>query len=116
MQAAANETEFKHWQLQRDADGIATLSIDKADSSVNSLSQSVMQELNAALETLERSLPKALIVTSGKSGFIAGADIKEFVSLQTPQQALQMIRNGQRVVDRLAALKCIKVAALNGFA
>ena len=116
MQASANETEFKHWRLQRDADGVATLSIDKADSSVNSLSQSVMEELNSAVEMLERAIPRGLIVTSGKSGFIAGADIKEFVSLQTPQQALQMIRNGQRVVDRLAALRCVKVAAINGFA
>src|SRR3954469_5832130 len=116
MQELANETGLKHWRLQKDTDGIVTLAIDKADSSVNSLSQSVMEELSAALEILERATPKGLIVTSGKSGFIAGADIKEFVGLQSPAQAYQTIRGGQRIVDRLAALRCVKVAAINGFA
>ncbi|HEU4653442.1 MAG TPA: 3-hydroxyacyl-CoA dehydrogenase NAD-binding domain-containing protein [Steroidobacteraceae bacterium] len=116
MQAQANPTGFKHWRLQTDADGIATLSIDKAESSVNSLSQGVMEELEAAITTLERATPKGLILTSAKRGFIAGADIKEFVTLQTPQQAFEMIRKGQRVLDRLAALKCTTVAAINGFA
>jgi 3-hydroxyacyl-CoA dehydrogenase / enoyl-CoA hydratase / 3-hydroxybutyryl-CoA epimerase len=105
-----------HWRLHSDTDGVAWLTIDKAESSVNSLSRAVMEELNAQLEALERSPPRALIVTSGKQGFIAGADIREFVSIQTPEQAFPMIRQGQQVLDRLAALSCPTVAAINGFA
>lgn len=70
-----------HWRLQTDADGIAWLVIDKAGAAVNSLSREVMEELDAILARLDKSPPRALIITSGKTGFIAGADIKGFVGL-----------------------------------
>ena len=47
---------------------------------------------------------------------MAGADIKEFVDIQTPDEAYEMIRQGQQVLSRLAALPCVTVAAINGFA
>jgi 3-hydroxyacyl-CoA dehydrogenase/enoyl-CoA hydratase/3-hydroxybutyryl-CoA epimerase len=106
----------QHWRLKTDADGVTWLTIDKAGSSANSLSRQVMEELNGLLEQIERALPKALVLTSAKRGFIAGADIREFVGIQTPDQAYQLIRRGQEVLDRLAALKCVTVAAINGFA
>jgi 3-hydroxyacyl-CoA dehydrogenase/enoyl-CoA hydratase/3-hydroxybutyryl-CoA epimerase len=106
-----------NWTLTTDESGVAWLSLDKAGASANSLSRAVMLELNACLDQLSASPPKALIVTSGKSnGFIAGADIKEFVGLKSPDEAYEMIRQGQQVLDRLAALPCVTVAAINGFA
>ncbi|HKE93711.1 MAG TPA: 3-hydroxyacyl-CoA dehydrogenase NAD-binding domain-containing protein, partial [Povalibacter sp.] len=82
-----------------------------------SLSRAVMEELNQHVEALHRAPPRAVIIVSGKkSGFVAGADIKEFTGLQNPDQAYEMIRQGQRVLDRLAALPCVTVAAINGFA
>src|SRR5215510_14892023 len=89
----------QHWRLKTDDDGVAWLTIDKAGSSANRLSRQVMEELNALLEQIERALPKALILTSAKRGFIAGADIREFVGIQTPDQAYQLIRRGQEVLD-----------------
>ena len=105
-----------HWRLETEANGIAWLIIDKANAAVNSLSREVMEELDAILTALTRTPPKALIVTSGKNGFIAGADIKGFVGIESPDQAYDMIRQGQQVIDKLAALRCITVAAINGFA
>jgi 3-hydroxyacyl-CoA dehydrogenase / enoyl-CoA hydratase / 3-hydroxybutyryl-CoA epimerase len=116
MQASTLTNKTSHWQLQTDADGVAWLAFDKVGASANSLSREVMEQLNAALAKLESALPKALIVTSAKKGFIAGADIKEFVGIDTPEQGFELIREGQRVLDRLAALKCVSVAAINGFA
>lgn len=109
-------TEATHWRLQTEADGIAWLIIDKANAAVNSLSREVMEELDALLTPLTRTPPKALIVTSAKNGFIAGADIKGFVGLESPDEAYPMIRQGQQVIDKLAALRCVTVAAINGFA
>jgi 3-hydroxyacyl-CoA dehydrogenase / enoyl-CoA hydratase / 3-hydroxybutyryl-CoA epimerase len=61
---------FKHWNLRRDEDGIAWLCFDKADASTNVLSRDVMIELNDQLEALEKKLPKAVVIHSGKkSGF-----------------------------------------------
>ena len=106
-----------HWTLERDADGIALLTLNRTDASANSLSRAVMEELDAKLTELTRSPAKGLIVASGKaSGFIAGADIKQFVGIQSPSEAYDMIRQGQQVLDRLASLPYPTVAAINGFA
>jgi 3-hydroxyacyl-CoA dehydrogenase/enoyl-CoA hydratase/3-hydroxybutyryl-CoA epimerase len=105
------------WTLARDADGIATLTLDKPGTSANVLSKAVLLELDGLLGKLEAEPPKAVVVRSGKaSGFIAGADINEFVSLSTVDDAYALIRAGQRVLDRLEALPCPTVAAINGFA
>ncbi|HUG99209.1 MAG TPA: 3-hydroxyacyl-CoA dehydrogenase NAD-binding domain-containing protein [Gammaproteobacteria bacterium] len=107
----------QHWNLRRDDDGIAWLCFDKADASTNVLSRDVLAELNDQLAQLEKDLPKALVIHSGKkSGFIAGADIKEFTALEDAEQAYDMVRAGQHVMDRLEALKCPTIALINGFA
>jgi 3-hydroxyacyl-CoA dehydrogenase/enoyl-CoA hydratase/3-hydroxybutyryl-CoA epimerase len=106
-----------HWTLERDRDGVAWLTLDRKDASANSLSRAVMEEVDALLTSLSTAPPKALIVASGKTnGFIAGADIKEFVGMHTPSQAYEMIRQGQRVLDRLEVLPYPTVAMINGFA
>ena len=105
-----------HWRCEIDADGVAWLALDKANASTNSLSREVMEELDSMVAEVARASPKALIVTSAKRGFIAGADIKEFVGIRTPDQAYELIRGGQEVLDQLAALACPTVAAINGFA
>ena len=61
-----------------------------------------MAELGELLQNLAAKLPKGLVVYSAKSsGFIAGADIKEFTGLKTPEEAFQMIRRGQLVMEQL---------------
>ena len=115
MQApAANRST--HWRIVTDSDGVSWLALDKAGTSTNSLSREVMEELAAILDDIAKAPPKALIVTSAKRGFIAGADIKEFVGIRTPDQAYELIRRGQQVLDKLAALPIPTVAAINGFA
>jgi 3-hydroxyacyl-CoA dehydrogenase / enoyl-CoA hydratase / 3-hydroxybutyryl-CoA epimerase len=116
MQAAAPADPSTHWRRRTDADGVAWLTLDKAGASANSLSRDVMEEFRSLLADLEASPPKALIITSAKQGFIAGADIKEFIGVRSPDEAAQMIREGQRLLDRLAALRSVTVAAINGFA
>ena len=105
-----------HWRGEIDADRVAWLAMDKAGASTNSLSREVMAELDAMLTELAQAQPKALIITSAKRGFIAGADIKEFVGIRTPDQAYELIRQGQQVLDKIAALPCPTIAAINGFA
>jgi 3-hydroxyacyl-CoA dehydrogenase / enoyl-CoA hydratase / 3-hydroxybutyryl-CoA epimerase len=116
MQTSRAEDKTAHWRLTTDHDGVAWLTFDKAQASVNSLSRSVMEELGTMLDTIERAPPRALVVLSAKQGFIAGADIKEFLSIESSDQAFQMIRAGQALMDRIAKLPCVSVAAINGFA
>ena len=105
------------WTLQRDAEGLANLILDTPGASANVLSRAVLEELGGLLEQLAAAPPKALIVRSGKaSGFIAGADIREFVKLEDIDAAYALIRGGQQIIDKLAALPCPTVAAIHGFA
>lgn len=105
------------WKVNVDADRIAWLTCDSPGTSTNVLSARVLEELAAELTELSRSKPLGVVVRSGKrSGFVAGADIKEFLELRTPEDAYALIRGGQRVLDQLENLPCPSVAAIHGFA
>lgn len=107
---------MQHWTLDTDEAGIAWLRFDKAESSANVLSTEVMMELDGVLERLRDSTPKGLVIYSGKqSGFIMGADINEFTSIDTPERAYEVTRLGQQLFDKIETLDCPSVAALNGF-
>jgi len=106
----------KHWRLERDADNIAWLIIDKAESGANTLNHEVVVELDAFLAELELEPPKGLVIFSAKpNGFIAGADIHEFTRIETEAQARELIHRGQGVVNRLEALAFPTVAMIHGF-
>jgi 3-hydroxyacyl-CoA dehydrogenase / enoyl-CoA hydratase / 3-hydroxybutyryl-CoA epimerase len=105
------------WKVERDDEQVVWATLDKPATSTNVLSRDVLQELGVLLEPLEQSPPRALVIRSGKpGGFIAGADIKEFTGLQNAEQGFEVTRAGQLVLDRLAALPCVSVAAIHGFA
>ncbi len=112
-----NESAAPAWTLTRDADGIAWLSLDKPGTSANVLSAAVLAELDLLLAPLSEAPPKGLVLISAKkSGFIAGADIKEFTQLTDEATGYALTRRGQAVFDRLEALRCPTVAAIHGFA
>jgi 3-hydroxyacyl-CoA dehydrogenase/enoyl-CoA hydratase/3-hydroxybutyryl-CoA epimerase len=105
------------WARVSDADGVAWLTFDKPGRSTNVLSRAVLLELDALLRELAASPPRGLVIRSGKSsGFIAGADVKEFSELRDASQAETMVRDAQRILERLEALPCPTVAIVNGFA
>jgi 3-hydroxyacyl-CoA dehydrogenase/enoyl-CoA hydratase/3-hydroxybutyryl-CoA epimerase len=105
------------WKMDRDSQGIAWLTLDKPDSSANTLSQQVMRELDALLQSLARTPPRGVIIRSGKaSGFIAGADINEFTTLANAAAGYQLTRAGQITFERIERLSCPTVAAIHGFA
>jgi len=107
----------RSWTLEQDAEGIAWLTLDKPNTSANVLSAAVLTELNERLAELERARPRGLILISGKkSGFIAGADIREFTGITDEAGGYALIRAGQQVFERLEALPCPTVAAIHGFA
>jgi len=109
--------ELQHWSLETDKDDIAWLCIDKADSSANILSSDVMVELNSVVDDLRAAPPSGLVVHSGKrSGFIMGADINEFTSVDSPQRAYEVTRLGQQIFDKIESMPFPTVVAINGFA
>ncbi len=106
-----------HWRIEHDAEGIVWLWADKADASANVLSSEVLRELDAHLQRIRGMRPAGLVVLSAKkSGFVAGADIKEFTRISDEADGYRLIHAGQAVLNALAALPCPTVAALHGFA
>ncbi|MBO9354670.1 enoyl-CoA hydratase [Bordetella petrii] len=111
----ATSPAWRHWRLERQADGLAWLTLDRAGAAVNALSADVMAELAAVLDTLQADPPAGLIVRSGKAaGFIAGADVDEFSQLATPQQAQALVERGWHLFNRLAAVPYPTLALIHG--
>ena len=106
-----------HWQRHDDPQGITWLTLDQAGSRSNTLSRAVLEELAGLLEDLHAAPPRGVIIASAKaSGFIAGADIGEFEALTHSEEAYGLVRQGQQVIERLAALPCPTVAMIEGHA
>jgi 3-hydroxyacyl-CoA dehydrogenase/enoyl-CoA hydratase/3-hydroxybutyryl-CoA epimerase len=109
--------ESASWNADRDAEGVVWLTLDKPGTSANVLSAAVLGELDGILQELAQQPPRGVIITSAKkSGFIAGADIKEFTGITGEEDGYRLISAGQKVLDKLAALPCPTVAAIHGFA
>ncbi len=104
-----------NWQRETDAEGIVWLTIDQAGAGANTLGRELVEELDDILGELEAQRPTGLVIQSAKSNFIVGADIKEFTHIETPEQARELIRRGQAVVNRLEGLRCPTVVLINGF-
>ncbi len=101
------------------AAGIVEFRYDAKDGSVNKFDQQTSTEYEQAVSALEaRDDIKGLVVTSGKSVFIAGADITEFVGyFQRSQQELESwLYEFNQVFNRFEDLPFPKVAAINGAA
>jgi len=104
-----------HWTLQFDAANIAWLVLDKVGASANSLSRDVMTEFDARLREVAAGGARGLAICSGKTGFIAGADVAEFAQVSTPEEALPFIHEAHAILARLEALPCPTVAVINGY-
>ena len=105
-----------HWTFFTDSNDILWLTLDHTESGTNYLSAEVLQQLDTILDELSDALPNALVFRSGKSsGFIAGADINEFLQVSNRQEALQLIHRGQAVFNKIEALSCPTIALIEGF-
>jgi 3-hydroxyacyl-CoA dehydrogenase/enoyl-CoA hydratase/3-hydroxybutyryl-CoA epimerase/3-hydroxyacyl-CoA dehydrogenase/enoyl-CoA hydratase/3-hydroxybutyryl-CoA epimerase/enoyl-CoA isomerase len=105
-------------QLSMPESDIALLTFDTPDKGANVLSRSVLDELAAHLDSLEKRDDLAgLILCSAKPDiFIAGADLNEFVqSLDVgEEQVAAMCQRGQTLFSRLSKTPFVTVAAING--
>ena len=105
-----------HWTPETDDEGIVWLKLDKHDGGANVLSSPVLMELNEHLERFEREPPAGVVLYSGKrNGFIMGADINEFTTIRDRDQAYELVKLGHALMDRVEALPCPTVAAIDGF-
>jgi 3-hydroxyacyl-CoA dehydrogenase/enoyl-CoA hydratase/3-hydroxybutyryl-CoA epimerase len=97
-----------------DATGVARIVIDRPGDPVNAIDVRLMEDLAAAIATARDARPRGLVIASGKDGqFVAGADLS--LLRGTSQSDIEKAsRSMQRVLNDLAALPFVTVAAING--
>jgi enoyl-CoA hydratase len=102
--------------LERDgATAIITVNRPK---SLNALNATVLSELTAAFDELERdrSVLAVVITGSGDKAFIAGADIGELSALPSAEAATEKARAGHIVTRKIEQSRLPVIMAINGFA
>src|SRR5690625_2826749 len=83
----------------------------------NALSSSLLQDLDEKLDQIaEDKQVKAVILKGEGRFFSAGADIKEFTSLQSADDFEKLARNGQQLFDRIEQFHIPIIAAIHGAA
>ena len=95
---------------------IFTVTINRPDK-LNAINRDVMNDLDAVLDEIENNNEiKGVILTgAGQKGFVAGADITEFLGL-SKEEGQAMAQKGQDIFFRIENNRKPIVAAVNGFA
>jgi 3-hydroxyacyl-CoA dehydrogenase/enoyl-CoA hydratase/3-hydroxybutyryl-CoA epimerase len=102
--------------LTKRPDGIAVVTFDTPGVSVNVLDQALFDEFAAVLDAIEADAAvRAVVVASAKrDSFVAGADLKHFLSIRLPVDGERFARAGQGLLDRIARGRRPFVAAMHG--
>jgi enoyl-CoA hydratase len=104
--------EFLKWS-QGDRVGVITIASPPA----NTLSKNVLTELSILLDRVENDNEVRVIVIHGEGRFFcAGADIKEFTTIENGEQFSELARYGQKVCDRIENFPKPIIAAVHGAA
>jgi 3-hydroxyacyl-CoA dehydrogenase/enoyl-CoA hydratase/3-hydroxybutyryl-CoA epimerase len=118
---------YTHFKFELDGDGIALITFDSPNVSMNVLSASVMAELGQIVDKIgSDDTIKGAVITSGKKAFCAGADLSELGSgmmdlkgLSEEEAKQKLFGTAFRLNSQLRALEtCGKpvAAAINGLA
>lgn len=94
---------------------IATITLNRPPA--NALSSAVLKDLEKALDEVENNDDVKVIVLHGEGRFFAaGADIKEFTTIESGEQFANLARLGQKLFDRMEQFKKPIIAAIHGAA
>ncbi len=110
------EKKYINWKPETDEEGILWCYLDVAGKSTNVLSSTVLEELEQIVTATELDLPKGVVIASAKgNGFIAGANIDEFITTKDSDEALSYITQIHNLLNRIESLSCPTLSLINGF-
>ncbi len=97
-------------------DSICVLTFDRPESGANIFDAAALSDLDQQLDFIEGedSLEGVVILSAKRSIFIAGADLKTLLHQAQTGEMRAFIAEGQRIFNRLAALKIPTCAAIHG--
>jgi enoyl-CoA hydratase len=101
--------------LVKQEDHIATVTINHPPA--NALSSPLLRELSSVFDELENDKDVKVIVLHGQGRFFAaGADIKEFTTVETGADFAKLAQYGQKLFDRIEQFQKPVIAAIHGAA
>ena len=112
----------KNIDMEIDAEGVALITLDVAGRSVNVFTPDFTRELQDLVEALtNRSDIVGAVITSGKkAGFMAGADLLDFVNVHdrglSPRDAASLVAPAAAALRQLESCGKPVAVAINGFA
>ena len=98
-------------------DNIYIITVNRPDK-LNALNRTVIEELSSAVDEVysNAEIKSAVITGAGEKAFVAGADISEFLQLNSDEGEALAKRGQQMVFDKIENSRKPIVAAVNGFA
>jgi 3-hydroxyacyl-CoA dehydrogenase/enoyl-CoA hydratase/3-hydroxybutyryl-CoA epimerase len=109
---------YENFHFDVSNNGVATVLIDRKDESMNTLGVDLITELDQVVDRLEQDDVKAVVFGSAKKDFLAGADIRMFADMVSPDQAVDALTGLHGVFNRIEALHLYHgkpvVAAIHG--
>jgi len=98
-------------------DSVATITLDRPGK-LNAMSPEMVAELARLLAKIDsdRDIRAVIVTGSGGRAFSVGADINAWSALEPLDMWRNWIRDGHRVLERLAQLRQPTIAAINGYA
>jgi len=118
--AAPNAVDLDTNLLSMEVDdtGIAVITIDDPDASVNKISEDMLAAFEEVIGEVERNADiRGSVFISGKeNSFIAGADIDMLSAFEMPADVRALSRRAHRLIARMQNLRIPSVAAINGAA
>ncbi|AZI38320.1 3-hydroxyacyl-CoA dehydrogenase [Caenibius tardaugens NBRC 16725] len=107
-------------RVEKGADGVAVITLDNADETMNVVGNAFIADMNAAIADLQGDdAVTGVIVTSGKPAFMAGADLKLMVAAygrMTRPEAYEFSHNATRMHRALETMGKPVACAMNGLA
>jgi len=104
--------EYLKWSIE---DRIATITLDRPPA--NALSSGLLREISGVLDEIEENSEIRAIVIHGHGRFFsAGADIKEFTTVQSSDDFANLGKFGQGLFDRMEKFPKPIIAAIHGAA
>jgi 3-hydroxyacyl-CoA dehydrogenase/enoyl-CoA hydratase/3-hydroxybutyryl-CoA epimerase len=104
------------FHVDYDEQNIAWLCFDTANSATNVLTQDALEEFDQHLINIAQIHPAGMVVLSAKNkGFIAGADVNSFATIDSPAVAEKLISRAHDIFNRLEAMSFPTVAMIHGY-
>ena len=95
---------YDNFHFDLDDNGVATVLMDRANESMNTLGVEFLTELDTVVERLASDDVRAVVFGSAKRDFLAGADIRMFADFATPDDAVAGLTEIHRIFNRIEDL------------